>query len=141
AVDEAHCISQWGHDFRPEYSMLGQVRRKLGAPTTIALTATATHDVRDDIIYQLELREPRIFVTGFDRPNLLDESRSIQKVRDKQGQRLDLLRDDPSSGIVYCSTRKTVDELSSYLKQALPARPIFAYHAGMETDNRTQNQQ
>src|SRR5581483_2210418 len=75
AVDEAHCISQWGHDFRPEYSQLGEVRRKLGSPTTIALTATATDDVRTDIMQKLALREPSIVVTGFDRPNLSYESK------------------------------------------------------------------
>src|SRR5437867_2998296 len=70
AIDEAHCISQWGHDFRPDYSQLGEVRRRLGAPPTIALTATATEDVRADIIQKLNLRDPHVVVTGFDRPNL-----------------------------------------------------------------------
>src|SRR5436305_4534762 len=86
AVDEAHCISQWGHDFRPEYARLGDVRRELGSPTTIALTATATEDVRDDIIRQLGLREPTVVVTGFDRPNLMYESRNVVKVREKDEQ-------------------------------------------------------
>ncbi len=81
AVDEAHCISQWGHDFRPEYSRLGEARKKLGDPPTIALTATATEDVRADIIVQLGLRDPTVVVTGFDRPGLLYESR-----RDCQGR-------------------------------------------------------
>src|SRR5436189_67552 len=83
AVDEAHCISQWGHDFRPEYSQLGEVRKKLGSPATIALTATATDEVRADIIQRLSLREPRIVVTGFDRPNLLYESRRTTRVAEK----------------------------------------------------------
>src|SRR6516165_8447382 len=70
AVDEAHCISEWGHDFRPDYSRIGQARRRLGAPACIALTATATDLVRRDIADQLDLRDPAQFVTGFDRPNL-----------------------------------------------------------------------
>src|SRR2546421_9173371 len=76
-IDEAHCVSQWGHDFRPEYARLGEVRKLLGSPPTIALTATATDEVRADIIHQLEMAEPQIYVTGFDRPNLRYESRTI----------------------------------------------------------------
>src|SRR5207245_7311535 len=83
AVDEAHCISTWGHDFRPEYARLGEVRKMLGEPTTIALTATATEDVRGEIVEKLCLRRPKIYITGFDRPNLRYESRSIAKVREK----------------------------------------------------------
>ena len=83
AVDEAHCISQWGHDFRPEYARLGEVRQRLGDPPCIALTATATDDVRGDIHAQLGLREPRVVVTGFDRTNLLYECRRIAKVAEK----------------------------------------------------------
>src|SRR5208283_1401249 len=70
AVDEAHCISEWGHDFRPDYARLGLARRKLGSPPCVALTATATDAVRRDICDQLELRDPELFITGFDRPNL-----------------------------------------------------------------------
>src|SRR6185295_11795773 len=109
AIDEAHCISQWGHDFRPEYSQLGEVRKRLGSPPTIALTATATDDVRADIIHRLELREPSIVVTGFDRPNLAYESQRVAKVAEKSRVLIDLLRQEPGSGIVYCSTRRAVD--------------------------------
>ena len=77
AIDEAHCISQWGHDFRPEYARLGEVRKLLGEPTTIALTATATEDVRSEIVEKLGLRRPKIYITGFDRPNLRYESRKL----------------------------------------------------------------
>ncbi len=76
-VDEAHCVSSWGHDFRPEYSRLGDVREQLGWPVTIALTATATADVRRDIVRQLGLCEPSILITGFDRPNLRYEAKGI----------------------------------------------------------------
>ena len=82
AIDEAHCISQWGHDFRPEYLRLGEVRKQLGEPLTIALTATATPEVRADIVRNLELKDPAIHVTGFDRPNL-----SYQSIVFSQGKK------------------------------------------------------
>lgn len=141
AIDEAHCISQWGHDFRPEYSQLGSIRQKLGNPPTIALTATATADVRQDIIDNLQLRSPSIFVTGFDRSNLLYESRILPKVHEKNVAMIQLLKDDSGSGIVYCATRKAVDEVTALLKESIPNRPVFSYHAGMDAADRTANQQ
>ncbi len=141
AVDEAHCVSQWGHDFRPEYSQLGEVRKRLGSPTTIALTATATSDVREDIIRQLGLTDPTIVVTGFDRPNLSYESKRVAKVADKKHELLDLVRQETGSTIVYCSTRKNVDEVTAMLGNQLKDRPIFAYHAGMDQAARTANQE
>lgn len=141
AIDEAHCISQWGHDFRPEYSRLGEVRQRLGRPPTIALTATATADVRDDIIRLLELDDPQVFVTGFDRPNLRYESRKVTRAKEKRQHLLSLLRREPGSCIVYCATRKAVDEVTALLSQELIDRPIFAYHAGMDAAARTQNQE
>jgi ATP-dependent DNA helicase RecQ len=141
AVDEAHCISQWGHDFRPEYSQLGAVRKRLGSPPTIALTATATEDVRDDIIQRLGLREPTVVVTGFDRPNLRYESRSIPKQRERDVELVRFLRQETSSGIVYCATRKAVDAVTEMLKAQLPDRPIFPYHAGIEQADRSANQE
>ena len=141
AVDEAHCISQWGHDFRPEYLRLGQVRRRLGMVATIALTATATEDVRLEIIRGLELREPSVVITGFDRPNLSYRCRRIAKVREKDVELLELLQDEPGSTIVYCATRKAVDEVSLMLRQNLKGRAVFAYHAGMDQSSRTTNQE
>jgi ATP-dependent DNA helicase RecQ len=141
AIDEAHCISQWGHDFRPEYARLGEVREMLGSPPTIALTATATDDVREDIIRGLRLREPSIVITGFDRPNLMYESRRVSKILEKDRMLLELLEQNPGDAIVYCSTRKSVDELSARLKQELKARPIFSYHAGMDAADRTESQE
>ena len=141
AVDEAHCISQWGHDFRREYSQLGEVRKKLGSPTTIALTATATDDVRADIIHRLALREPSIVVTGFDRPNLAYESRRASKNSEKDRALISLLRQELGSGIIYCSTRRAVDEITAMLSEHLTDRPIFAYHAGMDQAARASNQE
>jgi ATP-dependent DNA helicase RecQ len=141
AVDEAHCVSLWGHDFRPEYLMLGEIRRKLGSPPCIALTATAAEDVRADIIHQLDLREPTVVVTGFDRPNLIYQCKRAPKAADKDRELLDLLRQEPGSAIVYCSTRKAVDEVTSLVGQGLRDRPVFAYHAGMDLAARTSNQE
>jgi len=139
AIDEAHCISMWGHDFRPDYAKLGEARHKLGDPVTIALTATATDDVRKDIARQLGLRQPRVYVTGFDRPNLRYEARKIDTVYEKGRALVDMLRETSASGIVYCSTRKAVDEVSAMLTQALPGRAVVPYHAGMESPVRTAN--
>jgi ATP-dependent DNA helicase RecQ len=141
AVDEAHCVSQWGHDFRPEYFRLGEVRRRLGNPPCIALTATATDDVRADIIRRLELKEPTIVVTGFDRPNLSYQCRRIPKQSDKDAQLVALLRQEPGTAIVYCATRRAVDETTALLSQNLGDRPVFAYHAGMDVAARTSNQE
>ncbi|HZL35080.1 MAG TPA: ATP-dependent DNA helicase RecQ [Tepidisphaeraceae bacterium] len=141
AVDEAHCVSQWGHDFRPEYLRLGSVRQKLGSPPCIALTATATDDVRADIIHQLGLREPTVVITGFDRTNLSYQCRRISKAAEKAPELSQLLRAEPGSSIVYCATRKAVDEVTSLLALALKDRPVFAYHAGMDQAARTANQE
>lgn len=141
AIDEAHCISQWGHDFRPEYARLGEVRQRLGNPPTIALTATATHDVRQDIIHLLGLRDPKVFVTGFDRPNLIYESRNVSRLEEKNNTLLSLLRREPGSCIVYCATRKAVDAVTALVSQSLADRPVFAYHAGMDASARTANQE
>ena len=141
AIDEAHCISQWGHDFRPEYARLGEVRRLLGEPPTITLTATATHDVRQDIIQRMGLIDPTIVITGFDRPNLAYESRRISRVTEKSAELFSLWSKEPGSGIVYCATRKSVDEVTMLLRERLNGRPIFSYHGGMDANSRTENQE
>jgi len=141
AVDEAHCISQWGHDFRPEYSKLGEVRKRFQAPTTIALTATATEDVREDIIHQLNLVDPNVVVTGFDRPNLRYESRRVNKVAEKDAMLVELLRQEKGGAIVYCATRKNVDAITDLLAVTFKDRLVVGYHAGMEAELRTNNQE
>src|SRR5450755_4682541 len=102
-VDEAHCLSFWGHDFRPEYMRLAEVRAKLGSPVTMALTATATPQVRDDIVKMLELRNPKMHVTGFDRPNLTYACRRMDMEFQKDAALLHGLSKQLGSGIVYCS--------------------------------------
>ncbi len=140
AVDEAHCISQWGHDFRPEYARLGEARRLMGMPPTIALTATATEDVRNDIITQLELNDPTVVVTGFDRPTLRYESRRVTKVVEKEGMLLEMLGAEPGSCIVYAATRRAVDEVSEGLSKSFRGRLVVPYHAGLDAGTRTGNQ-
>src|SRR5258706_591743 len=138
AVDEAHCISTWGHDFRPEYARLGEVRKLLGEPTTIALTATATEDVRSEIVERLGLRRPKIYITGFDRPNLRYESRKLT-AGEKDRELLRLVKQEKQTGIIYCATRKNVDAVAGMLSVEIPGRKILSYHAGMEQEARTKN--
>jgi ATP-dependent DNA helicase RecQ len=140
AIDEAHCISQWGHDFRPEYLRLGEVRKQLGKPRTIALTATATAEVRADIVRNLELKNPAIHVTGFDRPNLSYQSIVFAKARNKDQELVDYLRRQKAGGIVYCSTRKQVEQVSALLEGKLRGRTVVSYHAGMEAELRDSSQ-
>ncbi|MEX2561303.1 MAG: RecQ family ATP-dependent DNA helicase, partial [Pirellulales bacterium] len=135
AVDEAHCISQWGHDFRPDYARLGRFRAMLGHPPTIALTATATDAVRRDIVQQLNLRNPRTLVTGFTRPNLRYEVQSPHSSRRKDQALERFLGEHPGSGIVYASSRKRCEELAQSIAQAT-GRSTAVYHAGMSSEDR-----
>lgn len=140
-VDEAHCLSFWGHDFRPEYMRLAEVREQMGAPVTMALTATATPPVRSDIVSMLQLRSPKLHVTGFDRPNLTYACRRIDYEFEKDEALAHGLSKQQGSGIVYCSTRKKVEHLTLFLHEKFPQRTIRAYHAGMDSELRKKNQE
>jgi ATP-dependent DNA helicase RecQ len=129
AVDEAHCISTWGHDFRPDYLRLRHVIRSLGNIRTLALTATATPHVRSDIIQQLGLEKPQTFVSGFDRPNLRIEVVHTEKEREKITRIKRLAQSHEGSGIVYASTRKAVEQVGRELKKL--GLGVSMYHAGM----------
>ncbi|HUE74921.1 MAG TPA: RecQ family ATP-dependent DNA helicase, partial [Pirellulaceae bacterium] len=143
AVDEAHCISEWGHDFRPDYARLGRFRERLGFPQTIGLTATATPKVRADILQQLRLREPAVFITGFARENLRFEVEQPVGGRDKFDELLTLLKETPGAGIIYCSTRKRCAEVVELLREQANriGRKVGLYHAGLEPDARRRVQE
>ena len=136
AVDEAHCISEWGHDFRPEYRQLHEVRRRFPDAVCIALTATATGRVRDDIRRLLNIEPAGEFVASFNRPNLFLD---VAPRRDGLGQTLAFLdRWRDQAGIIYCTTRKQVDQLAAELQAR--GRPALPYHAGLDDDVRRRNQ-
>src|ERR1044072_6958936 len=139
AVDEAHCISTWGHDFRPDYLRLRHVIRSLGNIRTLALTATATPYVRSDIIQQLGLEKPQTFVSGFDRPNLRIEVVHTEKEREKIARIKRLAESHEGSGIVYTSTRKAVEQVGRELKKA--GLRVTTYHAGMSDAVRARAQE
>ncbi len=136
AVDEAHCISQWGHDFRPDYLSIGAMREKLNIPVTMALTATATPQVQEDIVAQLGLRRPAKVITGFARPNLVFHVRNAIDERSKLNAIRKVLSAVKGSGIIYVGTRREADELSDVLVSELGV-PSFVYHGGMEKSART----
>jgi ATP-dependent DNA helicase RecQ len=138
AVDEAHCISTWGHDFRPDYLRLRGVIRSLGSIQTLALTATATPYVRSDIIQQLGLNKPQTFVSGFDRPNLTIEVVHTEKEREKIAHIRRLAQSIRGSGIIYTSTRKAVEQVGAKLQNA--GLSVSTYHAGMSDSIRIKAQ-
>jgi ATP-dependent DNA helicase RecQ len=139
AVDEAHCISTWGHDFRPDYLRLKNIIPLLGKPQTLALTATATPYVRSDIIQQLGLVGPDTFVSGFDRPNLTIDVVHTEKEREKVARIRRLAKTHEGSGIIYASTRKAVEQVTSELR-ALGLQ-VSAYHAGLTDSARVKAQE
>ncbi len=135
-IDEAHCISQWGHDFRPEYRQLVDVRRRLPDAVCIAVTATATPRVQADIKQSLGFGESDTFLASFDRPNLF---LGVQPRQDGPSQVLSFIEDHKEqSGIIYCSTRKEVDSLANILKGR--GVSVLPYHAGLDSRTRSQNQ-
>ncbi|MFZ5482030.1 MAG: RecQ family ATP-dependent DNA helicase [Myxococcota bacterium] len=136
AIDEAHCLSQWGHDFRPDYLRLGKVREALGSPRTLALTATATPEVQDDILRTLGLPEARRFIRGFDRENLGMECIAVGGPREKDQLLPELVR--PGPALVYCATRKNVERAAAALAAA--GVTCAAYHGGLELPDRARVQ-
>jgi ATP-dependent DNA helicase RecQ len=138
-VDEAHCISEWGHDFRPEYLRLGAVIEALGRPRVLALTATASQPVRQEIVKRLGMREPRIVVRGFDRPNIRLAVEGFSDEEDKREALIAHVIDAPKPGIVYAATRKHAEELAAALVEH--GVDAVAYHAGMAAGERTRVQE
>ncbi|HEY9873998.1 MAG TPA: ATP-dependent DNA helicase RecQ, partial [Candidatus Obscuribacterales bacterium] len=136
AIDEAHCVSEWGHDFRPEYRQMRKLRQRYPNVPMMALTATATDRVRTDIIQQLALRQPSIHIASFNRPNLYYEVQPKQK--QSFNQLLQLIQQSKGSGIIYCLSRKKVDEIAFKLQHSgIRALP---YHAGLSDEERASNQ-
>ena len=137
AIDEAHCVSQWGHDFRPEYLQLSLLHERFPEVPRIALTATADGPTRRDIVERLALGEARIFAAGFDRPNI--RYRVVTK-KDAKAQLAAFLAEEHASdaGIVYCQTRRKVEEVADWL--AMKGRVALPYHAGLEAATRQRHQ-
>ena len=138
AIDEAHCISEWGHDFRPSYRRVRDIRTKLASPPTIALTATATPEVRRDIARVLGLSNPDVVLTGFDRPNLRWHVVRTKNDAEKDGTLVDVLKRHEGVAIVYAATRKTVDRVAHVLTRA--GVRAEAYHAGLDDARRREVQ-
>ncbi|MFN8652898.1 MAG: ATP-dependent DNA helicase RecQ [Gemmatimonadales bacterium] len=136
AVDEAHCISEWGHDFRPSYRLLARFREALGGPPTVALTGSATPAVREDIIASLALRNPDLHLGSFDRPNLNFSVTRLHARRERTALLFARLDRKPGLTIVYVSTRNAADALAQRLRFA--GLRAMAYHAGLPRDRRTE---
>ena len=135
-IDEAHCVSEWGHDFRPEYRQLKVLRQRYSEVPILAFTATATERVRQDILHQLALQNPSVHIAGFNRPNLYYEVKPKEK--QAYSQLLAEIKQQRGSGIVYCLSRKRVEEIAFRLqKDGISALP---YHAGMADEERSRNQ-
>jgi len=134
-VDEAHCVSSWGHDFRPDYLRLGEVVERLGHPTVLALTATASPPVRADIVERLQMRDPAQVVRGFDRPNIrLEVSREVTE-REKRREIIDRVIALDPPGLVYVQTRDDTEEYAQALREA--GEEAYAYHAGLSASERS----
>lgn len=140
AIDEAHCISQWGHDFRPEYVHLGVLHERFADVPIIALTATADKTTKADIIDKLNLRDPQIFVSSFDRPNLSLDVRRGYSSKEKFNTIMDIIERHPyESGIIYCLSRKETERLADKLRHEGVA--VGAYHAGLSMEERNSIQE
>ena len=134
-VDEAHCISEWGHDFRPDYLNMGRAIEQLGHPVTLALTATASDEVRDEIVTRLGMRDPAVFVNGFDRPNIWLGMNTAPNENAKRELLLARVDDAEKPGIVYVSSRKHAEDIAELLGQR--GVQAVAYHGGMTPKQRS----
>lgn len=137
-VDEAHCVSSWGHDFRPDYARLGAVHEELGCPPVLALTATAAPPVREEILGRLNIQGAQVVVAGFDRPNLRLEVRDFPDCERKTAALLDAVLDGPKPAIVYAATRAATEELAHKLSER--GASVLAYHAGLGARERDERQ-
>ncbi|HXT19027.1 MAG TPA: ATP-dependent DNA helicase RecQ [Gemmatimonadaceae bacterium] len=136
-IDEAHCVSQWGHDFRPDYLTLGSVVKRLGRPPILALTATATQEVRDDIARQLGMKDPHVTVTGFARPNLRFEVKRTVNQAMKDAALEQVLRESPGVGVIYVATVREAERLHEHFS---PHFPIGLYHGKLNGPERKETQ-
>jgi ATP-dependent DNA helicase RecQ len=139
-VDEAHCISQWGYDFRPDYSRLGDTRKELGNPLTLALTATATKKVREDIIHSLGLAEVTKVHSSIDRPNIALYVEEVSDYHEKEGRVLDLVSKLQKPGIIYFSSKKSAEQMAALLDEKGICN-ASAYHGGLDQNTRILIQQ
>jgi ATP-dependent DNA helicase RecQ len=133
-VDEAHCVSSWGHDFRPDYLRLGEAIERLGHPRVLALTATAAPPVREDIVERLGLRDPAVVIGGFDRPNIWLEVTRFVDEDDKRAAVVDRVLREERPGLVYAQTRRETEEYAARLRAA--GVDAYPYHAGLKADER-----